>query len=81
MLLFASRIRRWRFKGHGVTLMTLIWRPFQLGFFLLSLESSVDDSHQDRGVADLIWFPTGGEQDGGLFGLDRLCFVLPKVKI
>ena len=27
---------------------TLIWRPFQLGF-LLSLESSVDDSHQDRG--------------------------------
>lgn len=36
------------------------WRPFQLGFLLVSLASTVDDKHQDREIVDLIWFPTGG---------------------
>ncbi|WP_105103350.1 helicase-related protein [Microbulbifer pacificus] len=38
----------------------LRWRPFQLGFLLLSAPSSVDRDHQDRGMMDLLWFPTGG---------------------
>lgn len=38
----------------------LIWRPFQLGFILLSAASSVVPDHKDRGIMDLIWFPTGG---------------------
>jgi len=38
----------------------LRWRPFQLGFLLLSLHSSVDRTHRDREVMDLLWFPTGG---------------------
>lgn len=38
----------------------LRWRPFQLGFLLLSAPSSVDRDHQHRGVMDLLWFPTGG---------------------
>ncbi|MGP3756148.1 helicase-related protein [Streptomyces sp. IBSNAI001] len=36
------------------------WRPFQLAFFLLSLDGVADPAHPDREVADLIWFPTGG---------------------
>ncbi|MFJ3221475.1 helicase-related protein [Kitasatospora sp. NPDC086801] len=36
------------------------WRPFQLAFFLLALDGTVDPGHPDRGVIDLIWFPTGG---------------------
>lgn len=36
------------------------WHPFQLGFFLLSVCGLVDESHPDREVVDLIWFPTGG---------------------
>jgi hypothetical protein len=36
------------------------WRPFQLGFFLTTLRGLVDPDHDDRGVVDLIWFPTGG---------------------
>ncbi|WOF16785.1 DNA/RNA helicase [Methanoplanus sp. FWC-SCC4] len=36
------------------------WRPFQLGFILLSAESVADSSHPDRNVMDLLWFPTGG---------------------
>jgi hypothetical protein len=38
----------------------LRWRPFQLAFVLLSLESTLDGSHVDRSVMDLLWFPTGG---------------------
>ncbi|MHB9757452.1 helicase-related protein [Streptomyces sp. BYX5S] len=36
------------------------WRPFQLAFFLLSLDGVVDPGHPDRATTDLIWFPTGG---------------------
>src|SRR5262249_968817 len=35
------------------------WRPFQLAFILLNLPSLTDPLHSDRGVADLLWFPTG----------------------
>jgi hypothetical protein len=38
----------------------LQWRPFQLGFVLLALESVADRGHPDRGTMDLLWFPTGG---------------------
>lgn len=36
------------------------WRPFQLGFLLLSLPSLADPEDPDRDVMDLLWFPTGG---------------------
>ena len=44
-------------KSH---LGTLRWRPFQLGFLLLSAPSSVDRGHPHREVMDLLWFSTGG---------------------
>ena len=37
----------------------LIWRPFQLGFALLTLNSLVN-RNVDRNIMDLLWFPTGG---------------------
>lgn len=37
-----------------------VWRPFQLAFFLLSLDGVADLRHPDRETTDLIWFPTGG---------------------
>lgn len=39
---------------------TLRWRPFQLGFLLLSAPSAVDRNHKHREFMDLLWFPTGG---------------------
>jgi hypothetical protein len=40
------------------------WRPFQLAFVLLCLPGVSDPAHPDRseesGLADLLWFPTGG---------------------
>lgn len=37
------------------------YRPFQLAFFLLNIESTINEDSDDRNnVVDLLWFPTGG---------------------
>ncbi|MFT4073254.1 MAG: helicase-related protein [Dysgonamonadaceae bacterium] len=37
------------------------YRPFQLAFFLLNLESIIIEDSEDRNnIVDLLWFPTGG---------------------
>ena len=36
------------------------WRPFQLGFILLSLSSLANPEDTYRETMDLLWFPTGG---------------------
>lgn len=37
------------------------YRPFQLAFFLLNIESIIKEDSDDRNnVVDLLWFPTGG---------------------
>jgi hypothetical protein len=45
---------RWRAGG------AIEWRPFQLAFVLLVLDSIADPAHADRDTMDLLWFPTGG---------------------
>ena len=36
------------------------FRPFQLGFILMSAESVLNAKSEDRGTCDLLWVPTGG---------------------
>ncbi len=45
------------------------WRAFQLGFILLTLSGLVDPQHDDREVADVLWFPTGGGKTEAYLGL------------
>jgi hypothetical protein len=46
----------------------LCWRPFQLGFLLLTLRGAVEQG-AERDLVDLIWFPTGGGKTEAYLGL------------
>lgn len=46
--------------GEGPDDAAIAWRPFQLAFILLTLESVANPDSTDRNIVDLLWFPTGG---------------------
>ncbi|UYM16234.1 DEAD/DEAH box helicase [Endozoicomonas euniceicola] len=56
------------------------WRPFQLAFFLMALESSIDEDNDYRDWVDLIWFPTGGGKTEAYLGVMAFVFVYRRLK-
>ncbi|MET7839193.1 DISARM system helicase DrmA [Streptomyces sp. NPDC005356] len=61
------------------------WRPFQLAFVLLNLESLTQPGHAHRGtgreaLVDLLFFPTGGGKTEAYLGLAAYTFALRRLQ-
>ncbi|MYB37488.1 MAG: helicase [Gammaproteobacteria bacterium] len=56
------------------------WRAFQLAFILLNLPGLADPRDADRGIVDLLFFPTGGGKTEAYLGLAAIAMVLRRLR-
>ncbi|MGW0367456.1 DISARM system helicase DrmA [Streptomyces coeruleorubidus] len=70
---------------HGKGKAAASWRPFQLAFVLLNIDSLTQPGHPHRGtgreaLVDLLFFPTGGGKTEAYLGLAAYTFALRRLQ-
>ena len=55
------------------------WRPFQLAFVLMVMESAINEHSDFRDLVDLIWFPTGGGKTEAYLGVMAFLFAYRRI--
>lgn len=66
--------------GDPVTTADASWRPFQIAFILTNLVGLAEADSDDRDLADLLWFPTGGGKTEAYLGLIGLAILLRRLR-
>jgi hypothetical protein len=56
------------------------WRLFQLAFLLLNVAGVADEGHVDRGVVELLFFPTGGGKTEAYLGVAAFAMLLRRLR-
>lgn len=74
-----QRVNSIRAKGIPVDQNKVCWYPFQLGFFLMQIRAFAEPSCDEREIADLLWFPTGGGKTEAYLGVAAYAIFLRRL--